>query len=167
MNNILYAPWRTNYITEPKKKIDGCVFCHIVKNLDQDDELGVLYRDEEFFIVMNKYPYSPGHFMIIPNKHTSNLEDLDPEIFAKMSIYAQKGVKMLKEVLNAQGVNMGMNLGDVAGAGIAEHIHMHLVPRWYGDTNFITTVSKNRVYGVDFEYIFTKLKDASKDYFRS
>ncbi|MEA3383315.1 MAG: HIT domain-containing protein [Campylobacterota bacterium] len=161
----LYAPWRTEYIVNNSKKITGCVFCHIVENQD-DEELGVLHRDEDFFIVMNKYPYSPGHFMIIPNLHTANLEDLDPLIFQKMSLYAQKGVKLLKDVLNAQGVNIGMNLGKAGGAGIEEHIHLHLVPRWTGDTNFITTIGNTRVFSSDFNKIYKKLKDVSPDYFR-
>ena len=162
----LYAPWRTQYITKNNNQIKGCVFCHIVKTLDDDKNLGVLYRDDDFFIVMNKYPYSPGHFMIIPNLHTSNLEDLDPKIFAKISNYAQKGVKLLKEVLNAQGVNIGMNLGKAGGAGIAEHIHLHLVPRWEGDTNFITTIGETRIYSSDMDKIYTKVKDSCANYFR-
>jgi len=162
----LYAPWRTQYVTNDIK-IDGCVFCHIAKSSSCDDEnLGVLYRDEEFFIVMNRYPYSPGHFMIIPNIHIANLEELDPLVFAKMSQYTQKGVKMLKEILNAQGVNIGMNLGKSAGAGIAEHIHLHLVPRWGGDTNFITTIGDTRVFSSDANIVYNKLKDACADYFR-
>jgi len=163
----LYAPWRTEYVTNTKKAIDGCVFCHIVNNsIEDDEELGVLYREKDFFIVMNKYPYSPGHFMIIPNLHTSKLEDLDPIIFANMAQYTQKGVKMLKEILGASGVNIGMNLGKAGGAGIAEHIHLHLVPRWERDTNFITAIANTRVYSSEFEYIYKKLKDASSDYFR-
>lgn len=162
----LYAPWRTQYITKEAKLISGCVFCHIVQNLDDDENLGVIYRDEDFFIVMNKYPYSPGHFMIIPHLHTANLEELPAETFAKISVFAQKGVKLLKEVLNAQGVNIGMNLGSAAGAGIAEHIHLHLVPRWTGDTNFITTIGETRVYSSDFQKIYQKIKNASEHYFR-
>lgn len=162
----LYAPWRTQYVTKNKKTIDGCVFCHIVKTLDDDENLGVLYRDKEFFIVMNRYPYSPGHFMIIPNLHTANLEDLDEQVFTKMSLFAQKGVKLLKDVLNAQGVNIGMNLGKAGGAGIAEHIHMHLVPRWSGDTNFMTTVADARVYSSDANKIYQKLKESCGNYFR-
>ena len=161
----LYAPWRTTYITS-SSTIDGCVFCHIAQNKDNNEELRVLHREKDFFIVMNKYPYSPGHFMIIPNLHTSNLEDLDSKIFASMSIFAQKGVKMLKDVLNAQGVNIGMNLGSSAGAGIEQHIHLHLVPRWEKDTNFITTIANTRVYGTDEKILYDKLKDASKNYFR-
>ena len=163
----LYAPWRTGYITRNNKKIDGCVFCHIANSkADEDEELGVLYRDDDFFIVMNKYPYSPGHFMIIPNIHEENLEDLDSELFCKMSLFAQKGVKLLKDILNAQGVNIGFNLHKAAGAGIEEHIHMHLIPRWLGDTNFITTIGNTRVYGTDHKQLYKKLKNASTNYFR-
>jgi len=161
----LYAPWRTKYVTSTEK-IEGCVFCHAVNTLDEDEKLGVLHREKDFFIVMNKYPYSPGHIMIIPNLHTSNLEDLEPMVFADMSNYAQKSVKMLKEVLNAQGVNIGMNLGKAAGAGIADHIHLHLVPRWNGDTNFITTIGETRVYSSDLDEMYKRLKNVATDYFR-
>ena len=162
----LYAPWRTQYITRNEEKIEGCVFCHIVNNPDDDEKLGVIHREKDFFIVMNKYPYSPGHFMIIPNHHTANLEDLDEDTFARMSNFAQKGVKLLKEVMNAHGVNIGMNLGKAGGAGIAPHIHMHLLPRWIGDTNFITTIGETRVFSSDFEEIYRKIKDAAPSYFR-
>ncbi|HFU74676.1 MAG TPA: HIT domain-containing protein [Arcobacter sp.] len=159
----LYAPWRTEYVSG--KKIQGCVFCHIVENSDKDEELGVLHREDDFFIVMNKYPYSVGHFMIIPNIHTDKLEELDSDTWMRMNKFAQQGVKLLKEVLNAQGVNLGMNLGKVGGAGIAEHIHLHLVPRWMGDTNFITSIGDTRVYSTDFDKIYKKLKEKAKDYF--
>ena len=160
----LYAPWRTEYVSE--KKIQGCVFCHIVNNIDKDEDLGVLFRTKDFFVVMNKYPYSPGHFMIIPNLHTDKLEELDPYIWMEMNKYAQKGIKLLKEVLNAGGVNLGMNLGKVGGAGIAEHIHLHLVPRWMGDTNFITSIGDTRVYSADFDKVYKKIKNVAADYFR-
>jgi diadenosine tetraphosphate (Ap4A) HIT family hydrolase len=113
---------------------------------------------------MNKYPYSVGHIMIIPHHHTENLEDLDPKTWLRISLLAQKAVKMLKEVINAQGVNMGMNLGAAAGAGIAQHIHLHLVPRWVGDTNFATTIANIRVYPKDFDEVRTKLKNAATKY---
>jgi len=161
----LYAPWRTQYVSTHKEKIDGCVFCHIVANPKDDEEFKVLYRCDEFFIVMNKYPYSPGHFMIIPNFHTDKLEELDSKIWLDMTAMAQKGVSLLKDVLNAQGVNIGMNLGQISGAGIAEHIHMHLVPRWMGDTNFITTIGDTRVYSSDFDKIYRRLKEQAPKYF--
>lgn len=163
----VYAPWRTEYLTNQTKKIDGCVFCHIAAcKEDEYEELGVLYKGEDFFIVMNKYPYTPGHFMIIPNMHTANLEDLPPDTFKNIAQYSQKGVKMLKEVLNAQGVNLGMNLGSAAGAGIKEHIHMHLVPRYQGDTNFITTIGDTRVYGTNIDKLYTKLRENVERYFK-
>lgn len=165
MENILYAPWRDEYVTGDR--IDGCVFCHISSHASDDEKLHVLYRDEYCFIVMNRYPYTPGHFMIIPHIHTDALEALDPKIWLHMSALAQKGVQMLKESFGAHGVNIGMNLGKAGGAGIAEHIHLHLVPRWERDTNFITAIGENRVYSTDFEKIYRRLKELAKEYFKS
>lgn len=162
MKDILYAPWRDEYVAG--KKIEGCVFCHISTNPSEDKELQVLYRDEFCFIVMNKYPYTPGHFMIIPHFHTDKLEDLDPQIWLRMSELAQKSVKLLKEGFGAHGVNIGMNLGEKAGAGIAEHIHMHLVPRFKSDTNFITSIAQTRIYSTDFIKIYEKIKDLIPKY---
>lgn len=164
MLDILYAPWRSEYVTEDKK-LKGCVFCHISQNPQMDDKNHVLYRDENCFIVMNKYPYTPGHFMIIPHIHIDNLENLDSDIWLRMSELAQRGVRLLKERFRAEGVNLGMNLGVAAGAGIAEHIHLHLVPRWQRDTNFITSIGHTRVYSSDFEKIYRKLKSYSNDFF--
>ena len=162
MNKILYAPWRDEYIT--KEKIEGCVFCHISKHSQDDEALHVLYRNEHCFIVMNRYPYTPGHFMIIPHMHTDKLEDLPSEVWLNMSQLAQQSVRLLKEGFGAQGVNIGMNLGKAAGAGIAEHIHMHLVPRWERDTNFITAIGNTRVYSTDFEKIYKKIKSFIPNY---
>ncbi len=156
MKDILYAPWRDEYIND--KKIEGCVFCHISSHSNIDEKLHVLYRDEHCFIVMNKYPYTPGHFMIIPHVHTDKLEELDGEIWLHIADLAQKSVKLLKEGFNAHGVNIGMNLGDAGGAGISEHIHLHLVPRWNKDTNFITSIANTRLYSTDFEIIYQKIK---------
>ena len=164
MQDILYAPWRSDYVTH--EKIEGCVFCHISENEKDDKELHVLYRDEFCFVVMNRYPYTPAHFMIIPHIHTDKLEELPSEVWLRMSALAQKGVKLLKDVVSAHGVNIGMNLGKAGGAGIAEHIHLHLVPRWEGDTNFITSIANTRVYSTDFEKIYKKLKDLAPNYFK-
>ena len=161
MENVLYAPWRDEYITS--KDIKGCVFCHISRHDDAD--LHILHKDEHCFVVMNKYPYTPGHFMIIPHFHTDKLEELDPKVWLHISALAQKGVRLLKEGFNAQGVNIGMNLGATAGAGIAEHIHLHLVPRWQRDTNFIPSIGETRVYSTDFEKIYTKIKSLIPEYF--
>jgi ATP adenylyltransferase len=157
MEDILYAPWRDEYVTN--EKIEGCVFCHISAHPNDDNDLHVLYRDEYCFMVMNKYPYTPGHFMIIPHFHTDKLEELNTKTWLHMSALAQKGVKLLKEGMHAHGVNIGMNLGRAGGAGIAEHIHMHLVPRWERDTNFITSIADTRVYSTDFEKIYKTIKN--------
>ena len=158
----LYAPWRYSYVSE--EKIEGCVFCHISKNID-DEKMQVLFYDEYCYVVMNKFPYSPGHMMVIPHFHTSNIEDLEDDVWMQMSIRVRQGVKLLKEIMPCEGVNIGMNLGKAAGAGIEQHIHDHLVPRWIGDTNFITTIAQTRVYPASFEEIYKKLKDNAKKYF--
>ncbi len=159
----LYAPWRFDYVTE--EKIEGCVFCHIHQNPQDDKKLGVVFRDENCYVVMNKYPYSPGHMMVIPNFHTDKIEELEDEVWLEISLRVKQATKMVKEVLNAEGVNLGMNLSKAAGAGIAEHVHYHVVPRWLGDTNFITTVGNTRVYPVDFAKLYEKLCENSSRYF--
>ncbi|WP_353662575.1 HIT domain-containing protein [Hydrogenimonas sp. SS33] len=164
MMDYLYAPWRTAYITN-EEKIEGCVFCHISAHPELDDKHHVLYRDESCFVVMNRYPYTPGHFMIIPHTHTDALETLDSAVWLRISALAQRGVAMLKEGFGAEGVNLGMNLGAAAGAGIAEHIHLHLVPRFPRDTNFITTIGHARVYSTDFQRVYEKLKAMVPGYF--
>lgn len=163
MEDILYAPWRDEYIT--KTEIKGCVFCHISQHAQDDEKLHVLYRDEHCFIVMNKYPYTPGHFMVIPHFHTDALEELDTLVWQHITAKAQQGVALLKEKFGAHGVNLGMNLGHAGGAGIAEHLHFHVVPRWTKDTNFITSIAETRVYSTDFEKIFLKLLSHAQEYF--
>lgn len=162
MKDILYAPWRNEYVAG--ERIEGCVFCHISSHAKDDESLHVLYRDEHCFIVMNKYPYTPGHFMIIPHMHTDKLEELKSETWLHMSDLAQKSVRLLKEGFGAHGVNIGMNLGETAGAGIAEHIHLHILPRWQRDTNFITSIANTRVYSTDFEKIYKRIKELVPKY---
>lgn len=158
----LYAPWRYSYVSE--EKIEGCVFCHISKNID-DEKMQVLFSDESCYVVMNKFPYSPGHMMVVPFFHTSNIEDLQDDVWMQMSKRVQQGVKLLKEVMPCEGVNIGMNLGRAAGAGIEQHVHYHMLPRWNGDTNFISTLGGTRVYPASFDEIFKKLKDNASKYF--
>jgi len=162
LEDILYSPWRDEYVTN--QKIEGCVFCHISLHVEDDESLHVLHRDEFCFIVMNKFPYTPGHFMIIPHTHTDKLEELDSDTWLHMSALVQKCVRLLKEGFGAQGVNIGMNLGKAGGAGIAEHIHMHLVPRWERDTNFITSIGETRVYSSDFIKIYETIKKLIPQY---
>ena len=158
----LYAPWRYDYVSVDK--IEGCVFCHISKNIN-DEKMQVLFSDEYCYVVMNKFPYSPGHMMVVPFFHTSNIEDLQDAVWMQMSIRVRQGVKLLKEVMPCEGVNIGMNLGKAAGAGIEQHVHYHMLPRWNGDTNFISTLGGTRVYPASFDEIFKKLKDNASKYF--
>ncbi len=164
MEDILYAPWRTDYVSG-NSDIEGCVFCHISTHTDDDETLHVLYRDEHCFVVMNRYPYTPGHFMIIPHHHTDALEHLERDVWLHMSDLAQRSVRLLKESFGAHGVNIGMNLGKAGGAGIAEHIHLHVVPRWERDTNFITSIGATRVYSTDFEKIYHRIRSMIPQYF--
>jgi len=159
--DYMYAPWRDAYFSD---KPEGCVFCNISEHPELDAVHHVLYRDALCFIVMNRYPYTPGHFMVIPHHHTDAVEALESEVWLHLSLIVQRCVKMLKEGIGAQGVNLGMNLGKSGGAGIAEHIHYHVIPRWMGDTNFITTIADTRVYGTDFEKIYTHLKGLVPEY---
>ena len=154
------APWRSEYFS---KKEQGCVFCNVVSHPEKDAQTSVLFRAKRCFGIMNLYPYTPGHFMVIPYVHTDNIESLDEHTWMEMSAYVREGVKILKRELNAAGVNIGMNLGKAGGAGIAEHVHYHLVPRWNGDTNFITSIAEVRVNGVPFTPLYEKLKAAFAD----
>ena len=153
--DYMYAPWRDDYIGS---KEEGCPFCSIANDDSLDNKKHVLYRAKNCFLVMNKYPYTPGHFMIIPNQHTDAIETLSSEVWLEMSKLVQKSVKLLKSEFKADGINIGMNLGECGGAGIAEHVHYHIVPRWRKDTNFITTIANTRVYSTDFERIYKRLK---------
>ena len=155
-----FAPWRAQYFNRPKQC--DCVFCDIANNPQNDAENFVLFRAKNCFGVMNRYPYTLGEFMVIPYKHIDNIESLKEQIWLEMSAIVQRGVGVLKSILNAGGVNIGMNLGAAAGAGIAEHIHYHLVPRWERDTNFITTIGYTRVHGVPFMQQYESLREEFK-----
>ena len=154
----LYAPWRREYHTQ---KQNGCVFCNIAKSKEFDEKNHIFYRDDICFFVMNRYPYNPGHFMIIPIRHIKNYEDLEEIEVSHIAKMAQIGCKILKD-FGASGINMGWNLGFDGGAGILDHIHMHLIPRFKRDTNFITTIANTRVYSANFDKIFKEIKKISK-----
>lgn len=159
----LYAPWRSGYF---KQKSNQCIFCAISSAKECDTENRVFYRDEILFCVMNKFPYTPGHFLIIPHTHTHSPELLHTDDWLHLQKYAQRGVALLKD-FGAQGVNLGMNIEKAGGAGIPEHIHLHLVPRFMGDTNFFTTIGDTRAYGVDFDTIFKTIKKLSFKHFNA
>lgn len=126
------------------KKEPGCLFCSKLKESKDRDNL-ILYRSRHCFVIMNLYPYNNGHLMIVPNIHTPSIEELPDDVLLDFSKVTQYSIKCLKDLMRPEGFNLGINMGAAAGAGIKEHVHLHLVPRWAGDTNFMTTVSEIKV----------------------
>ena len=137
----LWSPWRLDYILGPKP--DVCVFC-LPTHTDEDEERLVLYRGKWNFVVMNKYPYNNGHLMVTPYRHIMNLCDLPAEEAAELMRLLQSCTAILQQCFSPQGVNIGLNLGEAAGAGIREHMHFHLVPRWNGDSSFMAVFDEVR-----------------------
>ena len=138
----LWAPWRIEYIRSPKE--DGCIFCDKPAG-DNDREDLILYHGEKVFILMNLYPYNNAHLMIAPYIHVDNTEELDADTYKEIMVLADQSMAILKETIDAQGFNFGANIGAAAGAGIEEHIHFHIVPRWAGDTNFMPGLGHTKV----------------------
>ncbi len=138
----MWAPWRIEYILSPKPS--GCIFCVKPKE-SKDDENFILYRGQYSFIIMNYYPYNNGHLMVVPYRHLSDITVLNDEENKEISSLIQTSVKIIRKTMNAEGFNIGMNLGKTAGAGIDEHIHYHIVPRWNGDTNFMPVAGNSKV----------------------
>ncbi|MBD3291714.1 MAG: HIT domain-containing protein [Armatimonadia bacterium] len=151
----MWAPWRIGYVTGDRP--DGCVFCMKIQS-DDDEENQVLHRGEHCAILLNTYPYNSGHVMVVPNAHVGELTDLSHEAGCELWDLTELAVKALKHALYPQGLNIGMNLGQAAGAGIGDHIHMHIVPRWSGDTNYMTTVAQTRVVPQSLEDSYEQLR---------
>ena len=150
---FLLAPWRWKFISD-KIKNKGCVFCNAV-NDENDKENLITYRGDNYFVILNKYPYNTGHLMIVPYLHTSNFSELENS--EEFHFLIDKSLKILKEEFNPDGFNIGMNIGKSAGAGIDDHIHLHIVPRWQGDSNFMAVVGKTKLISYDMNYIYDKL----------
>ena len=151
----LWAPWRIEYIRRARES--GCILCQ--KPRESNDEANlVLYRGQHNFIILNAFPYNPGHLMVAPYRHIANLPDLTDEEAKEHLDIIKKSLGFLKEVMEPAGFNIGLNLGKVAGAGIAEHLHTHIVPRWQGDTNFMPVLSDTRVVSEALDATYQKLK---------
>ncbi len=151
----IWAPWRMEYIQ--MEKVDGCVLCE-KPGQDRDAENYILYRGKKNFVIMNTYPYNPGHLMIAPYRHLASLEALTDEELHEHFDIVNRSIKILRQVFSPSGFNMGMNIGKIAGAGIEGHIHSHIVPRWQGDTNFMTVISDVRVVPEALAETYQKLK---------
>ena len=155
----LWASWRMAYISGEKKKYDGCIFCDFPK-AGNDREYKILYQGEYSYIIMNAFPYSNGHLMVIPKRHTNDFTSLSDEESSEIMKLGRLAMKALTDVYHPHGFNVGWNIGEVAGAGIAQHIHMHIVPRWNGDTNFMPVLGDTRVIPEDLETGYAKIKGA-------
>jgi ATP adenylyltransferase len=153
----LWSPWRLEYLTEPKA--EGCVFCQSAES-DDDRQNLVLLRGEQAFLILNRFPYNNGHFMIVPYAHVPSLEDLDGPVLTEMMLLLNRGLAALRAIMFPDGFNIGANLGQAAGAGIEDHVHLHAVPRWAGDTNFMPVVGDMRVVPQTWLQTYDDLKAA-------
>jgi len=151
----LWAPWRMPYIKGEKHV--GCILCSKPKDTNDEENL-ILYRGEAGFVMMNLYPYNNGHLMISPYQHAASLEELPDETLSALILLMKKSIIVLREAFKPNGINAGLNLGSAAGAGIDDHMHFHIVPRWGGDTNFMTVVSDVRVVPESLEETYQELK---------
>lgn len=142
----LWTPWRMAYIRAPEEAGGGCPFCELpARDPEEDAQTLIVHRGKTAFLILNAYPYNPGHFMSVPYRHLEAYDQLTVEELAEMSDLCQRGIRALRACSSPHGFNIGVNVGVAAGAGIADHIHQHVVPRWGGDTNFMTVIGQTRV----------------------
>lgn len=157
MADLLWAPWRLQYI-EMDTSTGGCIFVDLPAQSEDRANL-ILYRGAHSFVIMNAFPYTNGHLMVAPYKHTAEISDLEDETLLEINQMLGHCVRWIRAAYNPDGFNIGINLGKAAGAGIPTHIHWHIVPRWSGDTNFMTTVGQVRVLPQSLEDSYDRLKE--------
>jgi len=156
--DYLWTPWRYQYITTAGEAV-GCVLCEASRTADDRAWL-VAHRAAHNFVILNRFPYTNGHVMVVPYEHVATLEELADDTLVEMARLARTCAKHLRSIYHPEGLNLGMNIGRSAGAGIADHLHLHIMPRWTGDTNFMTTVAETRVLPEELEVTWEKLKGA-------
>lgn len=160
--DVLWSPWRYAYIKDSQTQTTaasiGCVFCHIINNSATDAENFILIRAEYNFVILNIYPYISGHLMIVPFTHLADLDQAAKEITDELMDLTKRCQTALREVYQPDGMNLGMNQGRAAGAGVTDHFHMHILPRWIGDANFMTSVSETRTIPESLNTTYEKLK---------
>lgn len=152
----IFAPWRGRFVLS-KIKYKGCIFC-IKQKEKQDKKNYVVYRGKMCFIILNIYPYNPSHLMIAPYRHIGNFEDLQDNEMLEIMQLTKSSIKILKKEISPDGFNLGYNLGKVAGAGISEHIHLHIVPRFLGDTNFLPIIGETKIISISLDETYKRLR---------
>jgi ATP adenylyltransferase len=152
----IWAPWRMTYIKGEVEE-DGCLFCNRLKQKDGPDNL-VLHRGRQAYVILNRYPYTNGHVMVVPFEHKPSIEDLSHETLSELMELTSQALRALREQYDAQNFNIGINIGESAGAGVVDHVHIHIVPRWSGDTNFMTTTATTRVLPESLEETYECLR---------
>jgi len=156
--DYLWTPWRYAYVSSAGKT-PGCVFCDAV-NIGDDAKAGIVYRGERCFVILNAYPYTPGHVMVVPYAHLDELQHLPSEAAHEMMDLSQRMETVLRELYHPDGINLGMNIGKAAGAGIAGHIHMHVLPRWVADANFLSVVGETRILPETLDVTWKRISGA-------
>jgi ATP adenylyltransferase len=154
----LWAPWRMQYVGGEQRP--GCLFCRVIEDPDDADAALVVWRPEGAIVMLNKFPYNPGHAMVAPHAHKASLEDLDDGEAAQLMSAVQRAFTVLRSVMKPDGLNAGVNVGTAAGAGIPDHVHFHVVPRWNGDTNFMAVIDDVKIVNEALAQTAEKLKRA-------
>jgi len=154
----LWAPWRMQYVGVEQRP--GCLFCRVIENPDDPDAELVVWRPEGAIVLLNKFPYNPGHAMVAPIVHVSTLEDLDDDASLALMRAVRRTLTVLRGTMNPHGFNVGANIGNAAGAGIPDHVHLHVVPRWNGDTNFMAVIDDVKIVNEALAQTAEKLKRA-------
>jgi ATP adenylyltransferase len=154
---IIWTPWRYEYVNSVDER-EGCIFCDKPED-ENDRENLIVFRGERCFAILNLFPYTTGHIMIAPYLHTGTIEELEPETLTEMMVLAKRSMSAIREAFGPDGFNLGINISRVAGAGIKDHVHLHLVPRWAGDSNFMAVIAETRVLPRTLEDVWLALKD--------
>ena len=162
--DILWAPWRMAYIKQNDKR-KGCFLCRAINSRDDKNNF-ILYRGKNAFVIINTFPYNNGHLMVVPNRHIASIEGIKEEEERELFFLIKASVKIIKKVIKPTGFNIGINLGEIAGAGVAGHLHFHIVPRWKGDTNFMPVISNSKVIcqslGELYNILYPEFKELKK-----
>src|SRR5579872_3435301 len=160
---ILFTPWRYSYLTLPKSETGaGCIFCNAARSRRTRDTL-TLYRNRQALVMLNRYPYTNGHLMVAPIAHEARLFDSTDQSLRALIRLTAESQRILSDVYHPDGFNVGMNFGQIAGAGVADHYHLHIVPRWSGDSNFMTVTARTRLVPEELDVTYGKLENEFKN----